>query len=95
MPPVGLDGELINTARVRGPIAASSGPAWMRKPSAGEVGTSTGRAPAKRICSAKLTQAGVGSTTSSPSSKSASASSKRAVLPPTVTMTSLACQGAP
>ncbi len=57
----------------------------MRKPSSTEVGTVTGRAPANWICSGKLTQQGDGRMTSCPSSNSASASSKSAALPPTVT----------
>ena len=67
----------------------------MRKPSSGSVGTVTGSAPVKRICSGKLTQHGVGTITSSPSSNSARASSKSAPFAPTETTTSDADQVAP
>ncbi|MNY56884.1 hypothetical protein D3C86_1930090 [compost metagenome] len=50
--PLGLDGELMNTQRVRGVMAASSWTAMMRKPLASLHGTTTGTPPAISTMSA-------------------------------------------
>src|ERR1700684_4714080 len=69
--PVGFDGELSMMPRVRGVMARRKASGSRMKPDSSEHGTNFASAPASETIAAKLTQAGVGMITSSPSSNSA------------------------
>ena len=93
--PVGLAGELITMALVRGVIASRNGCARSAKPSSGEVRTMTGVASASLICSTSVGHPGVCVMTSSPGSNTTNAALSSACLPPAQTMTSLSSYSTP
>ena len=80
--PVGFDGELSMMPRVRGVIARRNASGSSMKPDSSEHGTNFGSAPDSETIAAKLTHAGVGMITSSPSSNSAAITFASACLHP-------------